>query len=102
MGCSTHVVPYWSKVAMRSSGATNCGLLFSVVFLTKSRIAFFAGPSFHEGSGSVAAVAVGCAPFELGDEEFVLQPTTTTVIKSVETNTTRAVMLLSPGLNAST
>ena len=26
IGCSTQSVPSWSKVAMRSSGGTNCGL----------------------------------------------------------------------------
>src|ERR1700761_8563166 len=56
MGCSTHRVPSWSKVAMRSSGARNCGLLLSVVVLTKPRIACFAGPSFQEGNGSESAV----------------------------------------------
>ena len=59
MGCSTHVVPSWSKVAMRSSGGTNFGLALSVVVFTKSRIACFAGPSFHEGKGSAATVAAG-------------------------------------------
>src|SRR5271165_4189378 len=44
---------------MRSSGGTNFGLLLSVVVLTKSRIACFAGPSFHDGNGSTAAVAAG-------------------------------------------
>src|SRR4030095_3969275 len=42
---------------MRASGATNFGLPFSVVVLTKSVIAFFAAPSFHDGSGSVWACA---------------------------------------------
>src|SRR5262245_14458598 len=57
IGCSTHVVPSWSKVAMRASGATNCGLLFSVVVFTNSTIAFLAAPSFQDGSGSVWADA---------------------------------------------
>src|SRR5271170_8164287 len=52
MGCSTQSVPSWSKVAMRSSGGTNFGLAGSVVTRTKSRIACFAGPSFHEANGS--------------------------------------------------
>ncbi len=34
---------------MRSSGGTNLGLALSVVAFTKSMIACFAGPSFHEG-----------------------------------------------------
>src|SRR5262249_57782075 len=52
MGCSTHSVPSWSKVATRSSWGTNVGLDLSVVFCTNSTIACLAGPSFHEGSGS--------------------------------------------------
>ena len=55
IGCSTHSVPSWSKVAMRSSGGTNFGLPCVVVACTKSTIAFLAGPSFQEGSGSVCA-----------------------------------------------
>src|SRR5215469_3619846 len=55
MGCSTHSVPSWSKVAMRSSGGTNLVLDFSVVLCTKLTIACLVGPSFHEGSGSVCA-----------------------------------------------
>src|SRR5271163_3704354 len=51
-GCSVQRVPSWSNVAMRSFGSTNLGLDFSVVSLTKARIACFAGPLFHEGSGS--------------------------------------------------
>ena len=54
IGCSTQSVPSWSKVAMRSSGATKFAPPVSVVALTKSTMAFFAGPSFHEGSGSWA------------------------------------------------
>src|SRR5262245_54175851 len=38
---------------MRCSGGTYCGLALSVVARTKSRMAFFAAPSFHDGSGSV-------------------------------------------------
>src|SRR4029453_11034150 len=45
---------------MRASGGTNFGLDWSVVACTNSRMAFFAGPSFHEGSASVCAWA--CAP----------------------------------------
>src|SRR5277367_6293235 len=55
MGCSTHSVPSWSNSAIRSSFGTNFGLDLSVVACTKSRIAFFEAPSFHEGSGSSAA-----------------------------------------------
>jgi hypothetical protein len=40
---------------MRSSGGTNFELLLSVVVLTKSMIACFTDPSFHEGSGSAVA-----------------------------------------------
>ena len=43
IGCSTHSVPSWSKVAMRASGGTNFGLACVVVAWTKSTIAFFAG-----------------------------------------------------------
>ena len=42
---------------MRSSGGTNVGLAWSVVAATNARIACFAGPSFHEASGSVWARA---------------------------------------------
>ena len=49
IGCSTHSVPSWSKVAMRSGGGTNFGLAWSVVACTNSTIAFLAAPSFHEG-----------------------------------------------------
>ena len=42
---------------MRASGATNFGLLFSVVALTNSTIVYFAAPSFHDGSESVWACA---------------------------------------------
>jgi hypothetical protein len=58
-GYSVHSVPSWSNVAMRSSSATNALLDCSVVARTKSKIACFAGPSFHEASG-LAAVWV-CA-----------------------------------------
>ena len=57
IGCSTHSVPSWSKVAMRSAGGTNLGLPCVVVACTNSTIACLAGPSFHEGSGSVWAWA---------------------------------------------
>ena len=40
-------------------GGTNCGLPGVVVALTNSRMAFLAGPSFQEGSGSVCASACG-------------------------------------------
>lgn len=54
IGCSTHSVPSWSNVAMRSSDGTNFGLDWSVVACTNSIIAFFAGPLFQEGKGSAA------------------------------------------------
>ena len=43
IGCSTHSVPSWSKVAMRSAGGTNFGLPCVVVACTNSTIAFLAG-----------------------------------------------------------
>jgi len=46
---------------MRSSGGTNFGLVDSVVARTKSRIACFAGPSFHAGSRALGV----CAEAEL-------------------------------------
>src|SRR5215510_14996494 len=55
MGCSTHRVPSWSKVAMRSAGGTNFGLPCVVVASTNLTIACLAAPSFQEGSGSVWA-----------------------------------------------
>ena len=61
MGCSVHSVPSLSKVAMRSAGGTNRGLDLSVAVRTNSMIADFAGPSFQEGRGSVAAAAVRAA-----------------------------------------
>src|SRR6516164_5625346 len=60
MGCSTHSVPSWSKVAMRPSCGTKLLFDWSVVVFTKLTIDCLAGPSFHEGSGSVCASA--CAP----------------------------------------
>src|ERR1700742_2836207 len=58
MGCSTHSVPSWSKVAIRSSGGTNFELAWSVVARTKSRIARLAGPSFHELNESPGGTCV--------------------------------------------
>src|SRR5277367_5842083 len=55
-GCSVQSVPSWSKVAMRSAGGTNFELDLSVVARTNSRMAFFAAPSFHEGSGFSAVI----------------------------------------------
>ena len=52
MGCSAHRVPSLSKVAMRSGAGTKSGLPCVVVRLTKSVMAFFAEPLFHEGNGS--------------------------------------------------
>ena len=59
MGCETQVVPSWSKVAMRASGGTNCGLVLSVVVLTSAMMACLAGPSAQEGSGSVCRLRGG-------------------------------------------
>src|SRR5271154_2820540 len=47
---------------MRSSGGTKSLLDWSVVACTKSRIACFAGPSFHEGSGSAGNCPCGGGP----------------------------------------
>src|SRR5712672_316190 len=49
---------------MRSSGGTNLGLAWSVVALTKSRIACLAGPSFHDGSAALTAAV--CAEADPG------------------------------------
>src|SRR5882757_5337278 len=54
IGCSTHSVPSWSKVAMRSAGGTKFVLPESVVVWTKFTMACLAEPSFHEGNGSSA------------------------------------------------
>src|SRR5271170_7494696 len=50
---------------MRSSGGTNFELLRSVVSRTKSSIACFAGPSFHEGSTPLEAEV--CAEADVRD-----------------------------------
>src|SRR5215468_1312621 len=50
---------------MRSSAETKLGLDRSVVPRTKSKIACFAGPSFHDGSKPPPGVAV-CAKAETG------------------------------------
>src|SRR6266404_1159263 len=47
---------------MRASIGTNLGLVLSVVACTKSKIACFAGPSFHDDRGSPAACAVEVTP----------------------------------------
>src|SRR5271169_271850 len=105
MGCSTHVVPSWSKVAMRSSGATNFGLLGSVVVLTKSSIACFAGPSFQEGNGSAAAVVAAGWP-AVGVEGVgllvLVQPARMRIKENnnVERNTARVFISVSPDLAA--
>jgi hypothetical protein len=62
-------VPSWSKVAMRSSGGTNCGLEVSVVALTKFTIACLADPSFQEDN-------------VLADCGVVVQPAQMTKIKT--------------------
>ena len=56
IGCSTHNVPSWSKVAMRSAGGTNCGPAASVVF-TKSTIACLAGRRSTTAAGRPPASA---------------------------------------------
>ena len=43
---------------MRASGGTNFGFALSVVACTNSMMAFLAGPSFHEGRGSLWACAL--------------------------------------------
>src|SRR5208283_2254673 len=98
MGRSTHVVPSWSKVAMRSSVATNFGLLLSVVVLTKSRIACFAGPSFHDGKGSAAAVAAGWPVVEVVVVGLLVQPARTRTMENntVERNIARVFISISP------
>src|SRR5580704_12626650 len=80
---------------MRSSGATNFGLFLSVVVLTKSRIACFAGPSFHEGKGSAAAVAAGWPVVEVLVVGFVEQPAKMRIKESnnAERNTARNFIL---------
>ena len=47
---------------MRSSGGTNFGLARSVVALTKSRIACFAGPSFHDPNALSWVVCASAIP----------------------------------------
>src|SRR5208283_1786831 len=98
MGCSTQVVPSWSKVAMRFSGGTNFALLLSVVVLTKWRIACFAGPSFHEGNGSAAAVEAGWAAVGVAGVGLLVQPTRMRVKESnnVERNAARFFISVSP------
>src|SRR4029079_10353337 len=64
IGCSTHSVPSWSKVAIRASVGTKLGLDGSVVAFTKFTIACLAGPSFHDGragplEGASASAEVG-------------------------------------------
>ena len=54
---------------MRSSGGTKSGLDLSVVAFTKSTIACFAGPSFHEGRVSVAEGASATATTEHNGED---------------------------------
>src|SRR5580704_976618 len=89
MGCSTHVVPSWSKVAMRSSGATKLRLFLSVVVFTKSTMAFFAGPSFHDGRGSVAALAAGCTGFGVDGVALLVQLARIRTKKSDDSNAPR-------------
>src|SRR5262245_11395306 len=53
MGCSTHKVPSWSKVAMRASGGTKVRPDPSTAARTKPMIVSLATPLFHDGSGSM-------------------------------------------------
>src|SRR5262245_24883621 len=55
IGCSVQSVPSLSKVAMRSAAGTKSGAPSFVTRVTKSSRAFFAGPSFQDGSGSAGA-----------------------------------------------
>jgi hypothetical protein len=52
IGCSDQSVPSLSKVAIRSPGSSQPGPPSVVAAVTKSTIACFAAPSFHDGSGS--------------------------------------------------
>src|SRR5271165_3706433 len=87
---------------MRSSGGTNFGLPLSVVVFTNSRIACFAGPSFHEGSGSAAVVAAGWPAGDAAGVGLLLQPARISVKESniVERNIQRGFISLSPVLAA--
>src|SRR5215471_9717265 len=80
---------------MRSSGATKFELFLSVVALTKSTMAFFAAPSFHEGSGSAGAVAAGWPVLEFEGAEFVEQPGSMSSVKS-RTNVAKRVFMMDP------
>src|SRR5271157_6087401 len=101
MGCETQVVPSWSNVAIRSSGATNFGLLLSVVALTKSRIACFAGPLFQEGKGSAAAlVAAGWPAVGVAGVELLVQPARMRIKKSDENIASRVFISSAPCLAA--
>src|SRR5664279_3287558 len=81
---------------MRSSGGTNFGLALSVVVLTKSRMACFAGPSFHEGNGSAAAVAAGWLVVGAAGVGLLLQPAKVRVKKSDKSNARRVFISSSP------
>jgi hypothetical protein len=58
------LVTLGAKVAIRSSGGTNWALARSVVVRTKSRIACFAGPSFHDASAAAPDVVCAWASVE--------------------------------------
>ena len=60
IGCSTHSVPSWSKVAMRSAGGTNCGLALSVVAFTKPTIACLAARRSRRGGDRLLGVCTQC------------------------------------------
>ena len=57
-GFSSHSVPSLSNVAMRSAGGTKSGPPAVVTFVTKSRMALLAAPSFQEVSGSVIVMSL--------------------------------------------
>src|SRR5450755_2347780 len=82
---------------MRSSAATNFGLLLSVVVLTKSTIACFAGPSFQEDNGSAATVAAGWPVVGAG-VGLLVQPTSVRIKKNDKRNDRRDFILSSPGV----
>src|ERR1700685_4255038 len=86
---------------MRCSGGTNFGLVESVVVPTKSTIACFAGPSFHEAStlpgGAVCACAeaVRSAPDRVGSAANVESK----VRRSIPNRASFDVMMLSPWID---
>src|SRR6185436_3090051 len=75
MGCSTHKVPSWSKVAMRASGGTKVRPDPSTAACTKPMIVSFATPLFHDGSGSMpcAQLARMCGSDSRGSAAAVVR-----------------------------